>query len=450
MEPGISLSSSDARQTALGVLLRVERGMPSDRVLDRALRASGLDRRERGLATELVYGVLRRRLSLDQRIAAHSKRPLVQLDAPVLEALRLGTYQIAYLDRVPSHAAVDATVNAVKAHARDAAGFVNAVLRALVREGSPSAANTGEAVWDKTRSVPFADVPEWWAGRWRKKYGDEVAADWFTSTLSPSPLVLRPHPYVAPKDLLERLAREGIEVEAAKYAPEALRAVLGNPAASPLLRERAFTLRGEASQLVATLLPIQPSDRFLDACAGRGGKTLQIAEDSAPELLVACDISPWRVAAARREAIAVLAPNIHYLVADMSVPTPITRGFTAVLVDVPCSGLGTVRRRPELKWRNTIKRLQELARLQRKILYYAAETLAPGGKLLYSTCSTEPEENEEVVEAVLATRNDLTRVPVPLPPGATASFVADDGYFRTYPLFNDLDGFFAALLVKTG
>ena len=425
--------------------------MPSDRALDRALRTSGLDRRERGLATELVYGVLRRRFSLDQRIAVHSKRPLVQLDAPVLEALRLGTYQVAYLDRIPSHAAVDATVNAVKAHARDAAGFVNAVLRALVSERSPPPpeAHTGEAVWGEARSVPFADVPPWWATRWREEYGDEVAANWFATTLTPSPLVLRPHPYVAPKDLLERLSGEGIEVEAATYAPGALRTVSGNPAASPLLREGAFTLRGEASQLVAALLPVQPSDRFLDACAGRGGKTLQIAEDAAPEFLVACDISPWRVAAARREGIAVLAPNIHYLVADMSVPAPFTGGFSAVLVDVPCSGLGTVRRRPELKWRNSIERLQRLAQLQRKILYYAADTLAPGGKLLYSTCSTEPEENEEVVEAVLSARNDLFRVPVPLPPRTPAGFVANDGYFRTYPLFDDLDGFFAALLIKT-
>ena len=444
-----SLSFGDARQTALHVLLRVDRGAPSDRALDRTLRVSGLDQRERGLATELVYGVLRRRLSLDERIGVHCKRSLVQLDTPVLEALRLGAYQVVYLDRVPSHAAVDATVNAVKPHARGAAGFVNAVLRALVREGNASDDNRWEGATGEARFAAFADIPEWWAARWRRKYGDEVAADWFASTLEPTPLVLRPHPYVAPEDLLERLAGEGVELEAGAYAPGALRAVAGNPAASPLLREGAFALRGEASQLVATLLPIQPSDRILDACAGRGGKTLQIAEDTVPEFLVASDISPWRVAAARREAIAARVPDIHHVVADVSVPTPFTGRFSAVLVDAPCSGLGTVRRRPELKWRNDVKRLQRLAELQRQILYHAADALAPGGQLLYSTCSTEPEENEEVVDAVLAARNDLARGPVPLPPGANEGFVANDGYFRTYPLFEDLDGFFAALLVKT-
>ncbi len=443
------LSPGDARQTALDVLLRVDRGTASDRALDRALRASALGRRDRALATELVYGVLRRRLSLDRRIAPHSRRPLAQLDVPVLEALRLGAYQLAHLDRVPPYAAVDATVNAVKAHARGAAGFVNAVLRTLLRERHAPAANGREAGGGEALSAAFADVPEWWAARWRQRYGDEVAGDWFASTLEPSPLVLRPHPRLVPEDFLQRLAGEGIEIEAAPYAPGALRAVAGSPVASPLLREGAFALRGEASQLVAALLPIQPGDRVLDACAGRGGKTLQIAEDATPELIVGSDISPWRAAAARRDAIAARAPEIHHVVADLSVPAPFARSFSAVLVDAPCSGLGTIRRRPELKWRNDVERLRRLAELQRRILDHAADTLVPGGRLLYATCSTEPEENEDVVAAILDARPDLERRPVPLPPGTDARFVADDGYFRTYPLFDDLDGFFAALLAKT-
>ncbi len=443
MGAGFGVSPDDVRQTALDVLLRVDRGTASDRALDRALRASRLDQRDRALTTELVYGVLRRRLSLDRRIASHSKRPLTQLDAPVLQALRLGAYQLGHLDRVPPHAAVDASVNAVKAHARGAVGFVNAVLRALAREGrATDGGEPGGAV--------FADVPEWWAARWRQRYGDKVAGDWFASTLAPTPLVLRPHPRVAPEDLHERLRAEGIELEAAPYAPGALRVVVGNPVASPLLREGAFALRGEASQLVAGLLAIQPADRVLDACAGRGGKTLQIAEDAAPALLVASDISPWRVAAARHLAIAAHVPEIHHVVADLSVPAPFARDFSAVLVDAPCSGLGTVRRRPELKWRNDVETLHRLAELQRRILDHAADTLAPGGRLLYVTCSTEPEENEDVVDAVVGARTDLERRPVPLPAGAEVRFVAADGYFRTYPLFAELDGFFAALLAKTG
>ena len=445
-KPG--LSPGDARHTALDVLLRVDRGMASDRALDRGLQASRLNQRDRALATELVYGVLRRRLSLDRRIAPHSRRPLAELDAPVLEALRLGAYQLTHLDRVPPHAAVDATVNAVKAHGRGAAGFVNAVLRTLLREGRAPGSDGRAAAGGEALPAAFADVPTWWAARWRQRYGDEVAGDWFASTLEPSPMVLRPHPRVAPEDLLQRLAAEGIEIEGAPHAPGALRVVAGHPVASPLLREGAFALRGEASQLVAALLSIQPADRVLDACAGRGGKTLQIAEDATPELIVGSDISPWRTAAARREAIAAQVPEIHHVVADLSVPAPFARSFSAVLVDVPCSGLGTVRRRPELKWRNDVKRLRRLAELQRRILDHAADTLAPGGRLLYATCSTEPEENEHVVDAILAARTDLERRPVPLPPGTDARFVADDGYFRTYPLFEDLDGFFAALLTK--
>ena len=449
MGTGIGLSPGNARQTALQVLLSVGQGRASDRALDRALRVGRLEQRERALATELVYGVLRRRRSLDRAIAPHSKRPLDSLDAPVLEALRLGAYQLQYLDRVPAHAAVDATVDAVKAHARDAAGFVNAVLRALLRAAASAASAASAPGHPVAMPDVFADAPEWWVSRWRQRCGDEVAGRWLAATLAPSELVLRPHSRVAPEDWVERLAAEGIDLEEAAHAPGAWRAVNGNPAASPLLRDAAFALRGEASQLVAALLPIEPGDRVLDACSGRGGKTLQIAEDAAPRFIVASDISPWRVAAACREGRAAGVSEVHHVVADLSIPAPWKRRFSVALVDAPCSGLGTVRRRPELKWRNDVERLQRLARLQRKILAHAADTLVVGGRLLYVTCSTEPEENEEVVDAVLAARTDLERHQVPLPPGVDAALVGADGYFRTYPLFDDLDGFFAALLVKT-
>jgi 16S rRNA (cytosine967-C5)-methyltransferase len=437
------VNAADARQAALDVLIRVEAGAASDRALDRALRRGELPTRERALATELVYGVLRRRQSIDRRLASHSGRPLERLDVAVLEALRLGAYQLDFLDRVPAHAAVGATVEAVKRHNRGASGFVNGVLRGLSRAGrSPRESATAEG---------FADVPDWWVERWRSRYGDADAGAWFSATLRPAPLVLRAHPRVAdPGGLPATLAKQGIEVEAARYARAALRVVSGNPIASPLLRQGAFALRGEASQLVASLLPVEASGRVLDACAGRGGKTLQIAEDAGPRIIVANDVSPWRAAACRREARAAGVDEVRPVVADLSVPAPFGGRFSAVLVDAPCSGLGTVRRRPEIKWRNRPERLRRLAGLQRGILGHAADTLAEGGVLLYATCSTEPEENEDVVAAVVGGRNDLERHPVALPPGVEDRFVGADGYFRTYPHCTELDGFFAALVVKTG
>jgi len=434
------LSRPDARRLALDVLLRVEEGAASDRALDRALRRAGLAAGDRGLATELVYGVLRRRAGIDRLLAPHSKRPLGSLDVAVLNALRLGAYQIEYLDRVPAHAAVDASVEAVKVRARGAAGFVNAVLRALLRaRGSADGAAPAD---------PRSELPGWWAERWRQRYGDGGAA-WLAATLEPAALVLRPHPRVtAAAELVAALAEEGITVEPEANAPGALRVTGGHPASSPLLRRHAFALRGAASQLVATLLPVAAGGRVLDACAGRGGKTLQIAEDHETALVVAADLSAWRAVACRREARAAGVDEVHAAVADMARTPPFRRPFDAVLVDAPCSGLGTVRRRPELKWRNDPQRLARLAKLQRAILDNAAAVTAPGGVLLYATCSTEPEENEEVVAAVLAARDDLAARAIELPDGVDRRLVGDDGFLRTYPAFTEMDGFFAALLTR--
>ena len=217
-----------------------------------------------------------------------------------------------------------------------------------------------------------------------------------------------------------------------------------------MLSEGNFAVRGEASQLVAQLLPVAAGELVLDACAGRGGKALQLAAESGASGVVASDISPWRAAGCRREALAAGLPEVHPVVADLSRPAPFVVGFSAVLVDAPCSGLGTVRRRPELRWRNTPGRLDRLSGLQHAILSNATDLLLPGGRLLYATCSTEPEENEAVVEAVVAEHADLEIVPVGLPDGTDSALVGADGYFRTYPAAPELDGFFAALLVKTG
>lgn len=428
----------DARRVALDVLLRVDEGTPSDRALDRALRRAGLEAADRALATELVYGVLRRRASLDGMLAQHSRRPIDTLDVGVLAALRLGAYQLRHLDRVPAHAAVDATVEAIKRRKRPAAGFVNAVLRALLRAGV-----------DETDDDPFADVPIWWARRWRERYGDERSAAWFRGALRPSPLVVRPHPRAMEVDELSAtLGDHGIELEPARHAPGALRITRGTPLESPLLAAGAFAVRGEASQLVAALLPVRAGDRVLDACAGRGGKSLQIAEDTDASLIVANDLTPWRARTCARQARAAGIDHVRPLVADLSMPGPFRARFDAALVDAPCSGLGTIRRRPELKWRNHPGRLARLAELQRTILDTAAATLSAGGRLLYATCSTEPEENERVVEAVLDRRPDLERRPILLPEGVDARLVGDDGFLRTYPDWPEMDGFFAALLVR--
>jgi 16S rRNA (cytosine967-C5)-methyltransferase len=441
------VSGRDARDLALDVLVRVAAGAASDRSLDRVLRRHQPPDRDRALATELVYGTLRRRQSLDRELARHSRRPLAGLDPTVLEALRLGAYQWRHLTKVPDHAVVDSVVAAVKRRQPAAAGFVNAVLRALLREAAADVPASPASVAELADRL---DVPEWWAQRWTQRYGLEVAAAWFRRTLEPAPLALRPHPRVAaPEELARRLAAAGVEIEQSSLVPGAWRVVRGNPLRVASPDAAGYALRGEAAQLVAALLPATPADVVLDACAGRGGKAIQIAEDSGARLLAACDLAEWRARSCAAAAAAAATPAVHPLVADLAAPAPFRRRFTAVLVDAPCSGLGTVRRRPELKWRNHPERLQRLAGLQGRILSTSAEALRGGGSLLYATCSTEPEENEGVVEALLAGAPQLERRPVVLPAGCDPRLVGDDGYFRTYPLFPELDGFFAALLVKT-
>ena len=436
------MKSADARDTALDVLVRVEKGTASDRALDRALQQTRLERRDRALVTELVYGVLRRRSTLDAAIARHSRRSLDKLDFSVLAGLRIGVYQVLFLDRVPDHAAVDSAVEAVKARRPKAAGFVNGILRAFLRErGAPG---PRDELVDPDWATRL-DVPRWWAERWRERYGDGQSEDWFAAALRPAPLVLRCHPRVVEKDqLIRELAAEGVEVEESGHAPGSLMVTAGNPVGSDMLAAGSFSLRSDAAQLVASLLSKDIWGRVLDACAGRGGKSIQIAEDTAADMVVAHDLSAWRLAACRQAARRAGTPEVLAVAGDLLRPGAFCTTFSAILVDAPCSGLGTVRRRPELKWRNDPQRLERLAELQRKILTNAAAVLADDGLLLYVTCSTEPEENEQVVEAVVDASPDLVAEAVDDQLGG--AFVGPDGYFRTYPGYPELDGFFAAAI----
>jgi 16S rRNA (cytosine967-C5)-methyltransferase len=454
-------SNGSSRAVALEVLLRVDGGAPSDRALDRALRRSGLDERDRRFTTEIVYGTLRRRATLDRLLAPHSRRSLDDLDPAVLVALRLAVYQCRFLDSVPDHAAVDAAVESIKLRRPAAAGFVNGVLRAWLR--SPKNSEGADVLGDPPKQVGGADlppaarlavsydIPEWWASRWERTCGEVTAAKWLARTLEASPLVLRPHTRMKSIDEVQAgLAAEGVGTVPATHATGALRVEAGNPLATSLFNDGVFALRGEASQIVPHLLHAEAGERILDACTGRGGKAIQCAEDFAEISLLAADLHPWRAQACLRAARQAGTPEVQAIAADLSRPLPIRAPFDRILLDAPCSGLGTVRRRPEVKWRVHEPDLQRLAELQRSILHHCADALADDGMLLYVTCSTEREENEGVVEAVISARPDLQRVPVKVAPGLDPSLVGEDGYFRTYPLFPDLEGFFAAAIQRRG
>ena len=376
---------SPARWTAFQILRKVASSHTFAADLMLAPPAAALDSREAALTEELVLGVLRWQGELDAVVAAASGRRLEALDLEVRLALRLGVYQLRCLDRVPAHAAVSESVEIVKrARKASAAGFVNAVLRKAV--GIPGAPPRPERC-----------VPEWMLGRWRARYGARAEA-LALATLE------RPHTYLRlnrrfdPEETVRLLAAEGVETTATAL-PGCRRVLAGAVQDTQCFRAGRVRIQDLGSQRVAPLLALQPGHRFLEVCAAPGGKTFQALEvrGEGTGLALAADVSPARLAVMHGLATVPVA-----LVAlNATRPLPFSGRFDSVLVDAPCSGTGTLARNPEIKWRLRPADLADLAVRQQAILRQSLAALAPGGRLVYSTCSLESEENEQVVDAVV-------------------------------------------------
>ncbi len=425
-----------SRALALSVLVKVERGGRSDRLLDAALRASPLEARDRRLATEIIYGSLRRQATLDRTLTRFCDQPLERLEPVVRCTLRLAAYQCAFLGSVPCHAAVFASVEAVKAHRPRATGLVNGVLRAWLRAGALLDEGDGSL-------AARLDVPPWLAKRWLARYGEAATEAWWRAALEPAPRALRVHPRVlSTAAALAMLGDAGVVAEKSPAVDHCVRVSRGSLAACDALHKGLMTPRNEAGQLVTELLP--PGDGWtVDACAGRGGKSVQLAEAGAPGVL-ALDVDATQLGDARTAAANAATPEVRFACADLTSAFPVRGRFDRILVDAPCSGVGTVRRHPEIKWRLDARRLGRLARRQRQLLSRGLAALAPGGLLLYVTCSTEPEENEAVIEAVMRSHRHIRQKALEF--DSVADVIGNDGCFRTYPVQPELDGFFAALL----
>lgn len=326
------------------MLARVERGAKSDIALLEALR--GLDSRDAALATQIVYGALRRRAQLDWLIGQASARPVGKLDPAVLRALRMGAYQLRFLERVPGHAAVNDSVELVKhAGVRSAAGFVNAVLRRLPEI---------PARWPD-EALEYS-MPAWLLEKWKRSLGGEDARRAALAALEePAPA-----------------ARDGRRMD-------------------------------EGAQSVVPWLDLRPGELFLDVCAAPGNKTLQAME--AGVRAVACDAS-----LARLRGLLAPCPRVQ---ADAARGLPFGPVFDKILVDAPCTGTGTLGRNPEIRWRVTPEEIARQSQRQKAILREALACLKPGGRLVYSTCSLEPEENEHVVERAAGGRVKQMALRVP-------------------------------------
>jgi 16S rRNA (cytosine967-C5)-methyltransferase len=443
-----------ARAAAYRILRQVEQGRSFAVDLLQRQPVTALAEPDRRLATELVMGVLRWGGELDYRIEQLSGRPLRYFDPEVATVLRLGIYQILFLHKIPKSAAVNECVELVKrARKRSAAALVNAVLRKCsgrVRERGESEAFSSER---ESLEAALRALPQWLRERWGVNFGPEVAASLARVSVSTPRMTLRMTARAQSReDLLHELSREGIEAVPGRYAAGALVVQSGTVQASKAWREGRVVIQDEASQLVAELVAPQPGQRVLDLCAAPGMKTAQLAAALTCGTIVACDSSLRRL-----HTMAKLLPQhlpngvrAHMVCQDATRSPALRMQFDRILLDAPCSGTGTLARNPEIKWRLKPCDVLRLAETQKNMLRHALGALAKGGRVVYATCSLEPEENLQVVEKVLDENRDfrlLTRDELMAEFLSFSELFDLRGCFRTRPGLHRMDGFFAAVLV---
>ncbi len=435
---------SPSRRAAFEILRRVE----EEGAFAAPLLASiggELDAEDRALCHELVLGVLRRRLWLDRVLARYAGRDPAALDSPVRRALRLGLYQLRFLTRTPAHAAVNESVQIIHAaRLRSAAPLVNAVLRRATREPDyDPAAGIADAL---ERIAVETSHPAWLVARWVGAFGETEAQAFARANNEPAPLAFRLNPLREKSGaVVERLRAAGAEVSASRVAPGAWRVGQAGADAALLLRvlagEGAAYMQDEASQLVAHVLDAREGERVLDACAAPGSKTTHIAtlmRDGG--LVVAGDVHRHRLRVVGELAARQGLSIVRAVALDAEASLPFAPGsFDRVLVDAPCTGTGTLRHNPEIRWRITPDDIAELSSRQLRILSNAARAVRPGGRLVYSTCSVEPEENEGVAAQFLKASGDFVQVPA-----RPAVRLDGSGAARTWPHREGADGFFVA------
>jgi 16S rRNA (cytosine967-C5)-methyltransferase len=406
-------------------------------------------------------GVLRWRRLLDFLLERHLKKPVERLDLPVALALRLGLYQLRFLDKVPARAAVNESVEMVKlARKSSASTLVNAVLRRMATEADSPAeeflpANAPEA----ERLSILHSHPTWMVKRWLSQLGQAPTIALLQANNHAPRLSCALHDESDRGQVRSELEKTGMRIEPGVLLQNAFAVSGGSPARTQAFRAGKISIQDEASQAVPLLLGAHPGDRVLDVCAAPGGKTPALVRAAGHKgVVVAADRHAHRLRAMRAQFERLGLEGVHLVELDATQTLPFRGGFDRILVDAPCSGTGTLARHPEIRWRLGADHLAEFHLLQCQLLETALAVVAPGGRLVYSTCSIEPEENENVVDEVLRDARSIRRVetseaaqilePYLAPGVSTSELFGVDRYFRTLPAVRHTDGFFAAILQK--
>ena len=464
------MAISAARKIAFEVLRRVaaENAYAADLLY--AQLAGGVKKADASLATELTLGVLRRQRLLDFLLERYLERRGEQLDIEVLLALRLGLYQLRYLDRVPQHAAINESVELVKrARKSSAAGMVNAVLR----RGAAEARIGGETLdrlvserlaggaSDEERLGIVHSHPTWLVERWLRSFGKERTTALLEANNRPAPLTCAVLGEEASESVAEALRKSGLGVARGRWLRGALHLSGGDAAASEPYGAGEINFQDEASQMVAHLVDARASQSVLDLCAAPGGKTILLARAAGESgRVIAADLREHRLRAMREQLTRTRATNVWLVALDATRPLPFSQPFDRILIDAPCSGTGTLSRNPEIRWRLKPEDLKNAHRSQTAMLSNALAAAAEfrGGatRVVYSTCSLEPEENEQVVAEALsqtrdwqATSGKAALQPHVREPAAAEELFGAEGFFRTFPPEQGTDGFFAAVMERS-
>ncbi len=453
--PASNAWAAKAREAALKVLIRVERdGAYLNLAFPKLLKT--LSAGDRALAVRLAKGTIQRQNTLDWALNLYSRHPVDTLTPSIRNLMRLGAYQALYMEKIPHYALVDQSVILARRYGHPGvAGLVNAVLRRLLE-------NKDRLPWPDPAGKPLEYIsltqshPQWLVKRALERFGFEEAERWCRANNETPALAIRPNLLrTTIVDLVNVLAGEGFTVEESPYVPGVLRVTgAGSPAAAPAFRQGLFTIQGESSALVAPLLGVRPGDTVLDLCSAPGGKATHLAELAGDRgRIYAVEVHPHRLQLVEKAARRLGLKSIQPVQADgreiERSPLPVP---DAVLVDAPCSGLGVIRRLPEIKWRRKESELSGFQALQLELLQGAARILRPGGKLLYSVCSSEPEETSRVVEAFNRLDDRFKLQPLqPLLPrrlaGELKQGAGSDPAF-IFPHRHGLDGFFMAIWIK--
>ena len=443
---------ASARRAAYEALGAVVSGRADlDGAIERARRLV-TDSRDIALLHQLVTGTVRWQGAIDGVLAPLCRVPLARLDLEVLTSLRLGAYQLLYLDRVPASAVVDDAVALVRAAKKtSAAGLVNAVLRKIGR------GQRGPAVPETDAAETLARVtshPAWLVRRWLARRTRADVDAWLTFNNTPAPVTLRVNPLVNPDRaaVAAALASSGVVTEPCRYAPLGLLVREGNPLATLPYASGACLVQDEGSQLAALVSPVEPGMRVLDLCGSPGGKSLAYAGAAgAGGFVVAADVRAKRVRLLADTVARGHATRARVVHVAEDGPLPFLAGFDVVAVDAPCSGLGTLRRDPDIKWRRSPEDLARFAARQVDLLWRASVAVRPGGCLVYTTCSSEPDENTDVVAAFLAAAGPaFALTPADAGPNGAllTAFTGADGLLVTDPARHGLECYFGAVFTR--